>query len=99
MKHFSNLTYNAIFEILDPLYGGFQYFFGFLFAFSSIIYIGEVFKPVASIRDIKTVGYQHPTMELNLTDGLVVSEVFIEFGLFSQKWQKNKENKPSVFPP
>ena len=88
------MTYNAIFAG-----GSVSPFFWICFTFSSIIYIGEVFKPVASIRDIKTVGYQHPTMELNLTDGLVVSEVFIEFGLFSQKWQKNKENKPSVFPP
>ena len=54
LNHFSNLTYNSIFKILDPPYGkGGQYFFWIFSAFSSIIYIRAVFKPVASMHGHK----------------------------------------------
>ena len=48
LKHFSNLTHNAIFEILDPPVQGFLIFVLDCFVFSLILYIGAVFKPIQS---------------------------------------------------
>ena len=55
LNHFSNLTYNSIFKILDPPVqgGGGSIFFWIFFAFYSVIYIGAVFKPVASMHGHK----------------------------------------------
>ena len=66
LKHFSNLTCNGIFEILDPSYGGFQYFFDFFFAFSSMIYIGAVSKPVASMPGHKNHWLSTPKVSQHL---------------------------------